>query len=581
MTAHLLDANARSDVDDSNGTKDHRPDDRSDLWRLSRRGFLVGTIAAAVAACAGDGGGTTSGTTTSATTAAPPPESSAATATSSPETTLPSPVVTNPFTLGVASGDPLPDSVILWTRLLPDVALPDEDIDVTWEVARDNSFAELVASGTAPAIAALAHSVHVDVQGLEPDSEYSYRFRVGGFETEPARTRTFAPAGVVPERFRFAFSSCQNWEQGYYAAYRDLVEQDGLEAFVFLGDYIYEYETGGYADPRGRSTGQKFECTTVDQYRQRYALYKTDPLLQQAHAAVPWVITWDDHEVENDYAGASSENDDDVEVFRARRAAAYQVWYEHMPVRLDAPTGPDYEIYRSLAHGDLLRFHVLDTRQYRSDQQRSAPFLPALGDAVQVRDNAVALSPEQTMLGEAQRTWLIDGIAASDAIWDVLAQQVFMFGGNALQGTDPPVIVVDTWDGYAGERQVLLEAIGPVADNLVVLTGDFHSAAVADLRSDPFDASLPVVGTELMASSISSSFFDDDQTVEDLVAGALQTNPQIKYFDARRGYTLCDVTPTSWRSTFRAVADQFDEASPVETVSTWEITAGTPGAIAV
>jgi alkaline phosphatase D len=487
-------------------------------------------------------------------------------------------VTSNPFTLGVASGDPLPDAVVLWTRLAPDGPLPDTDIDVEWEVATDADFADVVASGTAPALAALAHSVHVDATGLEPSTEYHYRFRLDGYETSPARTRTFAAPGTTPDRFRFAFSSCQNWEQGYYAAYRDIVEQGDLEAFVFLGDYIYEYASGGYADPRGRTTGQDFECVTLDQYRQRYALYKTDPLLQAAHALVPWIITWDDHEVENDYAAASSEGDTPTDEFLARRAAAYQAWYEHMPVRLEPPTGPDLRIYRAFSNGDLLRFYVLDTRQYRSDQQRGEPFVETLGDAVQVRDETLAATSEQSIMGAEQRQWLIDEVAASTAIWDVVAQQVFMFGGNAVVGSEPPVIVVDTWDGYAGERREVLDALGATADNLVVLTGDFHSAAVADLRSDPFDQSLPVVGTELMATSISSSFFDDDATVEGLVEAALTANPQIKWFDARRGYTVCEVTPERLRATYRVVVDQFDESSPVEVGSDWEVVAGTPGA---
>ena len=550
-------------------------------WRLSRRGFLASTVAAALAACSNDESGSTGNSVATPTT----PDDAAGTTTPAvtnstdvtTTTAVPSVITADPFTLGVASGDPLSDSVILWTRLLADDPLPDGNIDVQWEVATDTEFTDIVASGTAEAVAALAHSVHVDVGDLDADTEYFYRFAVGEYRTEPARTRTFASAGVVPDRFTFAFSSCQNWEQGYYAAYRDLAEQEPIDAFVFLGDYIYEYESGGYSDERGRSTGQDFEAMTLDQYRQRYALYKTDRLLQQAHRLTPWVITWDDHEVENDYAGASSENDDEQATFLERRANAYQAWYEHMPVRLDPPTGPDYDIYRSIAHGDLIRFHVLDTRQYRSDQQRLAPFIETLGDAVQVRDEDLAASPEHTMLGTAQRDWLITSVTESTAIWDVLAQQVFMFGGNAVQGSNPPVVVVDTWDGYAGERRALLEAISPVVDNLVVLTGDFHSAAVADLRADPFDQSLPVIGSELMASSISSSFFDDDETVESLVATALETNPQIKFFDARRGYVLCEVTPTSWRATYRAVTDEFDENSPVETASTWVITAGTPG----
>jgi len=560
-------------------------DETNDRWpRLTRRGFLAGTVAAALAAC-GDNGSDTGASTTSPTSDAP---STSATSATTPATTEPADTTTpstsaapafesDPFTLGVASGDPVADSVILWTRLAPTGALPDTDVEVAWEIARDAEMNDVVADGTALAVAALGHSVHVDAGGLEADTGYWYRFTLGEFTTPPAQTRTFAAPGTMPDRFRFAFSSCQNWEQGRYAAYRDLVEEGDIDAFVFLGDYIYEYATGGYADDRGRQTGQDFECETVEQYRERYALYHSDPQLQAAHALVPWIITWDDHEVDNDYAGDISENDDDPAAFRERRAAAYQAWYEHMPVRLVAPEGPDWEIYRSFAHGDLVRFHVLDTRQYRSDQQRGEPFVEQLGEAVQVRDETLANDPDHTMLGAEQRSWLIDGVTTSTAVWDVLAQQVFMFGGNALAGSTPPVIVVDTWDGYAGERQAVLDAVAPEVDNLVVLTGDFHSAAVADLRADPFDASLPVIGSEFMASSISSSFFDDDATVESLVTGALAGNPQLKWFDSQRGYTVCEVTPDRWQATFRAVADQFDETSPVSTISSWEVVAGTPG----
>ncbi len=536
--------------------------------RLTRRGFLAGTIAAALAACSDDD-------------AESPAVSGNLPTTTSTTTVGAVSVASDPFTLGVASGDPLEDSVILWTRLLPAERLPDQDVEVEWEVASDPEMSETVANGSAPAVAALGHSVHVDVAGLAADTEYHYRFRLGEFETTPARTRTFAATGTTPERFRFGFSSCQWWEQGYYAAYRDLVEQGDLDAFVFLGDYIYEYPAREPADERGRTHDQDFECETLDHYRQRYALYKSDPLLQGAHALVPWIVTWDDHEVDNDYAAASAEDDAEREAFLARRAAGYQAWYEHMPVRLDPPAGPDFPIYRSLAHGDLLRFHVLDTRQYRADQQRGEPLVEALGEAVQIRDDALGFSPDQTMLGEAQRSWLLDGVAASTAVWDVLAQQVLMFGGNAVVGADPPAVVVDTWDGYAGERQTVLEAAGAAAENLVVITGDFHSAAVADLRSDPFDQALPVVGTEFMATSISSSFFDDQEAVEDLVEAALTANPQLKWFDAQRGYTVCEVTPERWLSTYRTVEDEFDESSPVSVATRWEVVAGTPGVVDV
>lgn len=561
-------------------------DDRTP--RLTRRGFLAGTIAAALVACSDDDSGSSTNTTerppdTTADSTADTTPDTAPASTAAPETTADaSPTFTSdPFTLGVASGDPLADSVILWTRLVPADPVPDTDIEVTWEIARDPEFANVVGSGAALAVAALGHSVHVEATELEPDSDYHYRFTVGDYSTPAARTRTFAAPGTLPDRFRFAFSSCQNWEQGYYAAYRDLVEQGDVDAFVFLGDYIYEYASGGYADARGRQTGQDFECETLEQYRDRYALYRSDALLRAAHALAPWIVTWDDHEVDNDYAGDVSEHDDDVEAFRTRRAAAYQAWYEHMPVRLDPPDGTDYAIHRSFAHGDLVRFHVLDTRQYRSDQQRDEPFVAPLGDAVQVRNEALTSDPDHTMLGAEQRSWLIEGVEQSTAVWDVLAQQVFMFGGNAVAGAAPPVVVVDTWDGYAGERRVVLDALGASADNLVVLTGDFHSAAVAELRADPFDPSLPVIGTEFMASSISSSFFDDDATVESLVTTALTANPHLKWFDAQRGYTVCEVTPDRWLATYRAVSDQFDEASPVTTIGSWEVRAGVPGVLEV
>ncbi|HEX4982072.1 MAG TPA: alkaline phosphatase D family protein [Ilumatobacteraceae bacterium] len=557
-----------------------------DARRLSRRGFLAGTIAAALAACSDsdDGAATrssptpTQGTDAARTTESVPASTAAPTTTAAATTTTVPVVTSDPFTLGVASGDPLADAVVLWTRLLPADPLPAVDVEVEWDVATDAELTDVVATGSAVAVAALGHSVHIDVTGLEPETVYHYRFRVAGFETPAARTRTFAAPGTTPGRFRFAFSSCQNWEQGYYAAYRDVVEQGDLDAFVFLGDYIYENASGTPVDPRARTTGQDFECRTVEEYRERYALYKRDPLLQAAHALVPWIITWDDHEVDNNYAGGNGEVDE-PDAFLARRAAGYQVWYEHMPVRLDPPSGPDYDIYRSFAHGDLVRFHVLDTRQHRADQQQRAPFVEALGDAVQVRDEVLAASAEQTMLGADQLEWLLDGVAASTAIWDVIAQQVFMFGGNAVFGADPPVIVVDTWDGYDGERRTVLDGAGATADNLVVLTGDFHSAVVADLRVDPFDLSLPVVGTELMASSISSAFFDADPTVASLVDTALASNPQIKWFDSRRGYTVCEVTPDRWLVTYRAVADGLEEASSVEPASTWEVVAGTPGAV--
>ncbi len=546
------------------------------VHRITRRGFLAATVASAVAACTDSPDSTlepartsrpssTASSTTSTTSDSP-------TSTVTTSTTVPAPFRSDPFTLGIASGDPTDDAVILWTRLRPDDELPPVDIDLVWEVALDADFVDVVASGSATAIAALGHSVHVDATGLSPDTRYHYRFVIGEFISPSGTTRTFAAAGTLPERFRFAFSSCQRWEHGFYAAYRDVVERDQLDAFVFLGDYIYETTT----TTGPRSTGQDFEAEDLEQYRARYALYRSDPLLQAAHAAVPWIITWDDHEVENDYAGQSSAASAPLDDWLERRAQAYQAWYEFMPVRLPAPTGPDYPIHRTIAHGDLVAFHVLDTRQYRSDQQRREPFLPPLGAGVQVRDDDLQFADGHTMLGAEQFDWLVDRVRASGAVWDVLAQQVFMFGGNALPGTDPPVVVVDTWDGYSGERQRLLDALAPLADNLIVITGDFHSAAVAELRPDPFEPGSPAVGVEFMASSISSVFFDDSPLVATLVKAALEGNPQVRFYDTRRGYTLCDLTPQRWIAEYRAVVDAADASSAVETISTWELIEGTP-----
>ena len=551
---------------------------------LNRRQFLIATVAAAVAAACGDddapdaqGTTTTSGagsSSTTTTTGAP-----AETTTTAAALELPA----SPFTIGVASGDPTDTAVILWTRLAYPPAdgndLPGADIPVTWEVATDEDFADIVASGTTSALSALGYSVHVDATGLEPDSVYHYRFSVSGYTSDVGRTRTFAAPGTTPERIRFAFSSCQNWQGGQYAAWRDVAAVADLDAVVFLGDYIYEYADGGYDSGLGRGLDGTGETITLDDYRARYALYKSDPNLQAAHRAAPWIGTWDDHEVDNDYADAVAEDSAAEAGFLERRAAAYQAWYEHMPVRLDPPDGADWAIYRTVTHGDLAAFHVLDTRQYRADQASGGLELgiEAVGSAVQQLPQDV-FEADRTMLGDEQEAWLLDAVGGSSATWSVLAQQVFMFGATVVPGQNPPFVVVDTWDGYTAARRRLLEALSgdAAASNLVVLTGDFHSAAVGDLRVDPFDTSTPVVGTEFMASAISSQFFDG---AIDLASAALAANPQVKFFSGRNGYCLCDVTPDTWTTEYRAVVDITDPESAVESIATWQVTAGTPGAV--
>jgi alkaline phosphatase D len=545
---------------------------------LSRRGFLAGALAAVVAAACSDGdvngGGAAGGpTTTDATREGPDPAS----------IELPG----DPFTLGVASGDPDAESVVLWTRLAPDPiaggGMPgDDNVPVAWEVATDDSFSDIVASGTASALAALAHSVHVIADGLDADETYHYRFSVGGFTSPTGRTRTFPAAGGDVDELRFAFSSCQHFVSGRYAAHRHIAGLE-LDAVVWLGDYIYEGPGDG--DPligaadrvdRDHVGG---ETVTLDDYRNRYALYKTDRHLQASHASAPWLVTWDDHEVDNDYAGAISEGNDPEEAFLERRANAYQAWYEHQPVRIDAPDGPDLRIHRQVDFGDLASFWILDTRQYRDDQPTDGEPLPGELGRLPIRPyGPQAQDPSRTILGDEQEEWLLDGLTSSGATWNVLAQQVYMFGVMVPLG-ETPLVITDTWDGYGASRARLLDGAREAdVENLVVLTGDFHSAGVGDLRADPFDLSGPVVGTELMASAISSSFYPG---FEDLARQAVAGNPHVKFFDPRNGCTVCTVTSEEWRAEYVVVDDVTDADSAVSSIATFVIASGTPGAVEV
>ncbi len=551
---------------------------------LSRRRFLAGAVAAVVVASCSEDGDPTGDPTGVPGNGSEPPTDAAPTSSGSPDTTtgvtptlppLGPPLPEDPFTIGVASGDPTDTSVILWTRLLPATAALTGDVPVGWEVAEDEGFATVLAAGVIAATPAAAHSVHVDAAGLPADRVLWYRFTAGGHRSPVGRTRTAPAAGASSGDLRFAMASCQHWERGHWAAWRDVVEQD-VDLVVFLGDYIYET---GPADapaiPDRIHLGGPLR--SLDDYRARYAQYRTDPLLRAAHAHCPWVVTWDDHEVANDYAGAAAEDGTAVYAFLERRAAAYRAWYEHMPVRLPAPTGPDFPIHRTVRFGDLLHLWVLDTRQYRDDQvieDTGLPDVPGAG-ALTAQGGAV-LDPERTILGEEQRRWLVEGAGTSTARWTAIAQQVYMFGASLLPGADPPVVVADTWDGYPADRERVLDAFGgnPSTD-YVVLTGDFHAAAVADLRPRPFDQGSPVVATELMAAGISSDFPDEATT---LASVAFRLNDQVRTFEPTRGYTLCEVSADRWDAAIRVVADPTDPAAAVRTASRWRIAAGTPGA---
>ena len=321
----------------------------------------------------------------------------------------------NPFTLGVASGDPAPGGFVLWTRLARDPlhggGMPHLPVDVHWQVAEDEGMQRVVQKGTSVATPSLGHSVHVEVEGLRPDRWYWYRFWVAGEESVVGRSRTAPTAGN--QDLAFAVASCQHYEHGLFTAYRHMAEQD-LDLVIHLGDYIYE--GGGRNDRVRRHTG--LEIQTVADYRNRYALYRTDPDLQKAHARFPWIVTWDDHEVDNNYADLISEDHLASDIFARRRASAYQVYYEHMPLRAaQIPSGPDLQLFRQIRFGDLVNFHVLDTRQYRSDQ----PCEDVSGAACEG-----VFDPAAGLLGQRQENWLLSRLGGSGAGWNVLAQQVMM-----------------------------------------------------------------------------------------------------------------------------------------------------------
>lgn len=446
-------------------------------------------------------------------------------------------LASDPFTLGVASGDPLADRVILWTRLTLDPirvdTMPVSEIPVIWEVAEEAAFRRIVASGWVSAKADLGHSVHVDVTGLAPDHWYFYRMRVGDQWTSPVgRTRTLPPAASSPQRFRVALGSCQNYRDGYYNAHAHLAQED-VDLVFFVGDYIYE--TGiGEGSIRQHEAGTPF---TLDEYRNRYGRYKSDPDLMRAHARFPWVVTWDDHEVVNNYAGLHVGDEPEAEVL-IRRRAAYQAYYEHLPLRVPLPDDFGHlGIYRSFEIGDLASVSVLDTRQYRDDQ----PCNDQVG-----RVCLEAAEPGRTMLGTQQKAWLVERLQQSRARWNVIAQQV-VFAPVRLQRV---LLNPDQWDGYAAERQEILDLFSQLR-NVVVLTGDIHAAGFAALPADADDLLSDTVAYEVVGTSISSGGELSLDVFRDLL---LSGNPHIHYLNSsNRGYALVLFEPGAVTVEYRIV----------------------------
>jgi alkaline phosphatase D len=488
-----------------------------------------------------------------------------------------------PFSLGVASGAPLPDSVILWTRLLADpldrTATPPLALSVRWEVAEDQGFGRLAAKGTASAVPALGHSVHVDATGLEPGRWYWYRFMFGDAVSPVGRTRTAPRPDALPARLTLAVASCQHWEFGSYAAHRHIAA-GAPDLVAFLGDYIYEWGPLRLRHP-DRAT-RVDESFTLDDYRARYAQYKSDPDLQAAHLAAPWIVTWDDHEVANDYGALRDELLSPG--FGQRRAAAYQAFYEHMPLRLPAPQRfAQVRMFQRYDWGRLARFHVLDDRQYRSPQACARPGRGG-SNAVNALACAELRQPARTMLGAEQEAWLAAGLRSSRARWNIIAQQTLMARSSSAPVAPPGGgrFWTDGWDGYPAARRRLLDTLagsgaadrGPT--NPLVLGGDVHSFYANELRADferPVSSRNPVLATEFCGTSVTSNSRAQERTLENVAR-----NPHIKYGRSdKRGYMWIEVTPNRTTTRFMGLDDVRNPKSDVKTLASFDVANGAPG----
>ncbi|PTT22577.1 alkaline phosphatase [Acidovorax sp. HMWF029] len=494
----------------------------------------------------------------------------------------------NPFALGIASGDPTPDGVVLWTRLmLTQPAQMQAAHTVRWEVAHDARFAQIVQKGEAPALPQLGHSVHVELRGLQPARWYHYRFMLGDAVSTMGRTRTAPAAGDLPGALRIAFASCQRWEHGHYAAWRHLVA-DQPDLVLFLGDYIYEYATPKNTSDLARTHSLRLATTLAD-YRDRYALHKSDTALQAAHAACPWSVTWDDHEVQNDYAASAGHaGRGDAASFLTQRGAAWQAFYENMPLRaasLNRPF-PDtqwdaLQVYRRLRWGRLAHIHLLDTRQYRHWQACRAPESTSAG-AVRGTSCAELAAPSRSLLGSAQEQWLDTGLAADAAAsnaeqdttrWSVIAQQTLFSPRHYPSGT----VTTDNWDGYPAARARLLQAVAQHKPrNTVLLGGDIHQNYVCRVHADPDRPDSPVIASEFCGTSISSR----SGTTQDKVDAVVRHNPHVLLARCDlRGYGLAHITPTQWTTTLRVLDDPMHPDSGASTLARFVVQDGRAGPV--
>lgn len=478
-----------------------------------------------------------------------------------------------PFSAGVASGSPADTSVVLWTRLVGQ-ELPPQPVTVRWEIADDEGFARIVRRGEAQALPELAHSVHVEAQGLAPERWYFYRFIAGPWISETGRTRTLPAADALPARLRLAYASCQRWDHGYFSAYRHM-RADAPDAVLFLGDYIYEYaRSAGAVRP---TDGQV--CVSLAQYRDRYLLHRSDPDLRAMHAACPWFCTWDDHEVQNDYAGeAPGSGAPPVADFRARRAAAYQAYYEHMPLRASVLTralggllaGEEVRLYGRQRIGRLASLVLLDARQYRSVQacrpaeRASSTIAPAT--CPELEDEG------RSFLGAAQERWLDERLAERGALWTILGQSTLL-GRRDLKPGPGRLTWTDGWDGYPAARRRLLASLAERRpSNPVVLGGDVHENWVGHVKADYERPDSATLGVEFCGTAITSRPSQPER-----IAERLADNPHFVHADAQyRGYGIADFTPKDLRVQLRVVDDVARRDTQVSNAASFVVEAGRP-----
>lgn len=486
-----------------------------------------------VAACRGDGDD-------------PPPSTTTFPADTIEPIDFGDPTGEDPFGLGVASGDPDASSVVLWTWV--DRA-PERELLV--EVAADRAFTAIVQRAPVDATPETGMTGRAVATGLRPDTVYWYRFAMDGHVTSPARTRTAPAAGVIPEaELSVGHLSCMRRSSGYWTALEDLAIV-APDVVVHCGDYVYESDIGGV---RPDDTPPP---VTLDEYRALWRKYKTDPVLQAAHAVAPWLMVWDDHEVANNYQGIDPNDGPPSTEFDEQRAAAYRAWWEFTPTRVAAPSGNSLPIHRVVDWGGLTRFVLLDTRQYRDDQPCGEDLGPRCEETGTI-----------SMLGADQEAWFADVAPGHDAVWTTVVQQVVVhqwrfLGGNTLWN-------LDQWDGYTGARRQLLDTLA-ASPTPIVLTGDVHSSWVSDLRSDFDDESSDDVGVEFVAPGVSSDVPSQLRGAGSLVE---LSSPHIRWSETRsRGWVLHTIRADEWNAEYRLVADASVEGSAVEVVERFRVDA--------